>query len=73
MVVPIIILISIPIFLGIVYMPPYDLPVEEESKEISEEPDVSILYYILMGVWTLYLIKIILQVKKRTFKVTQRY
>ena len=73
MVVPIIILISIPIFLGIVYMPPYDLPVEEESKEISEEPDVSILYYILMGVWTLYLIKILLQVKKRTFKVTQRY
>ena len=73
MVVPIIILVSIPIFLGIVYMPPYDLPVEEESKEISEEPDVSILYYILMGVWTLYLIKILLQVKKRTFKVTQRY
>jgi hypothetical protein len=73
MVVPIIILISIPIFLGIVYMPPYDLPVEEESKEISEEPDVSILYYILMGFWTLYLIKILLQVKKRTFKVTQRY
>jgi len=54
-------------------MPPYDLPVEEESKEISEEPDVSILYYILMGFWTLYLIKILLQVKKRTFKVTQRY
>ena len=73
MVVPIIILISIPIFLGIVYMPPYDLPVEEESKEISEEPDVSILYYILIGVWTLYLIKILLQVKKRTFKVTPRY
>ena len=73
MVVPIIILVSIPIFLGIVYMPPYDLPVEEESREISEEPDVSILYYILMGVWTLYLIKILLQVKKRTFKVTQRY
>ena len=73
MVVPIILLLGIPILLGIVYMPPYDLPVEEESKEIPEEPDVSILYFILMGIWTLYLIKIILQVKKGTFKVTQRY
>ena len=79
MVVPIIILISIPIFLGIVYMPPYDMPVEPEvaeipeTAEIPEEPDVNILYYILMGIWTLYLIKILLQVKRRTFKVTQRY
>lgn len=73
MVVPIIVLLGIPILLGIVYMPPYDLPVEEEQNEIPEELDVSILYYILMGIWTLYLIKILLQVKKRTFKVTQRY
>jgi hypothetical protein len=72
MVVPIIVLLGIPILLGIVYMPPYDLPVEAVS-EIPEEPDVSILYYILMGIWTLYLIKILLQVKKRTFKITQRY
>jgi hypothetical protein len=79
MVVPIIVLVAIPIFLGIVYMPPYDMPVEPEvaeipeAAEIPEEPDVNILYYILMGIWTLYLIKILLQVKRRTFKVTQRY
>ena len=80
MVLPIIIIVAIPIFLGLVYMPPFDMPVEEEPKEISEEPkgiseepDVNILYYILMGIWSLYLIKIILQVKKGTFKVTQRY
>jgi hypothetical protein len=80
MVLPIIIIVAIPIFLGLVYMPPFDMPVEEEpkeiseeAKEISEEADVSILYYILMGIWSLYLIKIILQVKKGTFKVTQRY
>jgi hypothetical protein len=73
MVVPIIILVAIPIFLGIVYMPPFDQPVDEEPREILEEPDVSILYYILIGFWTLYLIKILLQVKKGTFKVTQRY
>ena len=73
MVVPIIIIVAIPIFLGLVYMPPFDMPAEEEPKGIPEEPDVSILYYILMGIWSLYLIKIILQVKKGTFKVTQRY
>ena len=73
MVVPIIILLAIPAFLGIVYMPPFDMPVEEEPKEIPEEPDFSILYYFLMGFWTLYLIKILLQMKRRTFKVTQRY
>jgi hypothetical protein len=73
MVLPIIIIVAIPIFLGLVYMPPFDMPVEEKPKEIPEEPNVSILYYILMGIWSLYLIKIILQVKKGTFKVTQRY
>ncbi len=73
MVMPIILLVGIPIFLGIVYMPPFDMPVEEEPKEIPDKPDVSFLYYILMGIWTLYLIKILLQVKKGTFKVKQRY
>ena len=73
MVVPIIVLIAIPIFLGIVYMPPFDMSTESEPTKIPEEADVSILYYILMGIWTLYLIKILLQVKRRTFKATQRY
>jgi len=73
MVVPLIVLLGIPILLGIAYMPPFDLPEEIEEEVISEEPDVSILYYILMGFWTLYLIKILLQIKKGSFKVTQRY
>jgi len=73
MVIPIIVLVSIPIFLGIVYMPPFDQPVEEEPMEVLEGPDVNILYFILMGIWTLYLIKILLQVKRGTFKITQRY
>ena len=73
MVVPIIVLLGIPILLGMVYMPPFDKPEEIEQEVISEEPDMSILYYILIGIWTLYLIKIILQIKKGSFKVTQRY
>ncbi len=82
MVIPIIILVSIPIFLGIVYVAPFDQPEEFEQTEISEEfeseviseePDVSFLYFVLMGIWTLYLLKILLQIKKGTFKSTQRY
>ena len=68
MLVQIIILSSIPIFLGIVYLQPFDLPVEE-SKIIPDEPSVSILYYVLIGGWILYLTKTLLQVKKVTFKV----
>jgi len=73
MVILIIVLVAMPIFLGIVYMPSFDQSVDEEPREIPEEPDVSILYYILMGFWTLYLIKILLQIKRGTFRVTQRY
>lgn len=73
MVVPIIVLIGIPIFLGIAYVTPFDQPEEIEQEIIAEEPDLSILYFILMGLWSLYLIRIIFQLKKGSFKVTQRY
>ncbi len=72
MVIPIVVLVAIPIFLGIVYMPPFDMPVEEKS-DIPEEPDISFLYFILLGIWSLYLIKIIIQIRKGSFKMTQRY
>ena len=72
MVIPIVVLVAIPIFLGIVYMPPFDMPVEEKS-DIPEEPDISFLYLILLGIWSLYLIKIIIQIRKGSFKMTQRY
>jgi len=80
MVVPIIVLVGIPIFLGIVYMPPFDMPVEEpreipeeKLREIPEEPDFNFLYFVLLGIWTLYLIKIIIQIRKGSFRITQRY
>ena len=73
MVIPIVLLIGIPIFFGIVYVAPFDQPQDIEKETISEEPDMSILYFILMGFWTLYLVKILLQIKKGSFKITQRY
>ena len=85
MVIPIIVLIAIPLFLGIVYSPPFELPEEindeiilEEPNEfndeaISEGPSMDILYFMLMVIWAIFLLRILLQVKKGTFKVTQRY
>ncbi|MDH3696120.1 MAG: hypothetical protein OEQ15_02275 [Nitrosopumilus sp.] len=73
MVVPIIVLLGIPILLGIVYVTPFDQPEEIEKETITEEPDLSILYFILMSIWTIYLLKILIQIKRGTFKLTQRH
>ena len=85
MVIPIILVVAIPIFFGIVYSPPFDLPEEfneelisEEPNEfddeaIPEEPDMSILHFMLVIIWIVVLLRILLQVKKGTFKATQRY
>jgi hypothetical protein len=73
MVVPIIILVAIPIFLGIAFVPPFELPEKPDERVIPEEPDGNILYFILIGIWVIVLMRILLQIKKGTFKVTQRY
>ncbi|MFQ5476385.1 MAG: hypothetical protein ACE5DT_05065 [Nitrosopumilus sp.] len=84
MVIPLIIVVAIPIFFGIVYSPPFDLPEEFNDETISEphefndeaipeEPDMSILHFVLMVIWIIFLLRILLQVKKGTFKATQRY
>ena len=73
MVAPIIILVVVPVFLGIVSVSPFDQPEEFNEEIISEEPDLSILYFMLMGIWIIFLMRILLHIKKGTFKITQRY
>ena len=73
MVIPIIILVAIPIFLGIVFVPPFDQPEEFKDEIILEEPDVNILYFLLIVIWIIILMRISLQIKKGTFKTTERY
>ena len=73
MVIPIITLVAIPIFLGIVFVPPFELPEKPDEKAIAEEPDGNILYFILIGIWVIILTRILLQIKKGTFKITHRY
>lgn len=72
MVIPIIILIAIPIFLGIFFVPPFDLE-ETDDEIILEEPTVDILYFLLIGIWAIILLRMLLQIKKGTFKATKRY
>ncbi len=73
MAIPIIILVTIPIFLGIVVVSPFDQPEESIDEVISEEPDDNILYFLLIVIWAIVLTRILLQIKKGTFKATQRY
>ena len=82
MVIPIIILVTIPIFLGIVAVSPFDQFEEfndeiilepEFNDEISSELGVNVLYFLLIGIWTIILFRMLLQIKKGTFKATKRY
>jgi NADH:ubiquinone oxidoreductase subunit 5 (subunit L)/multisubunit Na+/H+ antiporter MnhA subunit len=80
MVLPIIILIVVPVLLGIVYVSPFDQPEETDVEEVSEtnveeisETNASILYFILMGIWTVFLLRVLLRIKKGTFKILHKY
>ena len=73
MVIPIIILVAIPVFLGIAFVLPFDLPEEPKNEIISEERNDNVLYLVLIVIWTIVLMRILLQIKKGTFKITQRY
>ena len=74
MVLPIIILVAIPIFLGIVTVPTFDMPEPEpEEPPMMEKPDITILYWILIGFWLFILIRMIAQIKRGTFRITQKY
>ena len=72
MVLPIVILVVIPIFLGISYVAPFEPPEIEES-EIPENSGATVLYVLLMGIWVIFLLRIIILMKKGSFKLTQRY
>jgi hypothetical protein len=73
MVIPIIAIVAIPIFLGIVMVSPFDLPEEPKNELISEKPNDNILYFVIIGIWIIVLIRILHQIKKGTFKATKRY
>ncbi|WP_428327222.1 hypothetical protein [Nitrosopumilus sp.] len=73
MVLPIIILVVIPIFLGISYVTPFEVPSEIEESPVSENSGATVLYVLLMGIWIIFLLRIIILMKKGSYKITQRY
>jgi hypothetical protein len=73
MVIPLIVLISIPIFLGIAYVSPFDLPDELHEDAISEEPNGNILYFLLLGIWSIFLLRIIFLMRRGRYRLTPRY
>jgi hypothetical protein len=68
------ILIIIPIILGIVVVSPFDEPIEEPIEEeptevLQEEPDFNPLYILLGLIWLFFLIRVLRQIMKGTFRV----
>ena len=57
---------------GIVTVPPFDMPDPPEDV-VSEEPNVNFLYIFLMVIWLFFLIRILFQLKKGNFKITNKY
>ncbi|MBI1663342.1 MAG: hypothetical protein IS860_07625 [Nitrosopumilus sp.] len=73
MVLPIIILVVITIFLGISYVAPFEPPSEIEEPPIPENSGATILYVLLIGIWVVFLLRIIILMKRGSYKITQRY
>ena len=71
--IPIITVLVIPIFFGLVYVSPFEFQEEEEIKVISEEPNLNILYFMLFVIWIIFLTRILIQIKKRQFRFAQKY
>jgi hypothetical protein len=74
-----VIVIIIPILMGIFFVPPFDPPKEtiEEVKPIPEPtsdiPDRDFLYFFLMLIWLFFLIRILFQIKRGTFKIQRKF
>ena len=71
--IPIIIVVAVPIFFGLVYVPPFEIPEEEPIEVIPEDPSLDIFYFMLFAIWIVFLVRILIQVKRRQFRFAQKY
>jgi hypothetical protein len=73
------IVIIIPIIMGVVFVPPFDAPeapdeeIKPPSEPITDIPDRDFLYFFLMLVWLFFLIRILFQIKRKTFKIQRKF
>ncbi len=70
-------LVIIPIILTIVSVSPFEVPVEEEESEDlalpESETNFSILFFALLCVWLLLILRMLYRVKRGTFKIQTKY
>ena len=73
MAIPMIIVVGVPIFFGLVYVSPFELPENKPIDAIPEEPNLDIFYFMLFVIWIVFLVRILIQVKRRQFRFVQKY
>ena len=76
MVFQIAVLVIIPIILTIVTVSPFDEPIEQEIEEIPPEEvenDIGFAVLVLMSIWLLFLIRILYQLRKGTFRIQTKF
>ncbi|MFQ5573147.1 MAG: hypothetical protein ACE5EJ_02735 [Nitrosopumilaceae archaeon] len=70
------ILIVIPIIFGIVVVSPFEIepePVPEPVEEVpQEEPNFTALYILLGIIWLFFLIRVLRQIVKGTYRIRTR-
>ena len=68
-------LVIIPIIL-IVSVSPFEAPIDEESEDLvlpESDTDFSILFFALLIVWLLLILRILYRVKRGTFKIQTKF
>ncbi len=68
-------LVIIPIIL-IVSVSPFETPIDEESEDLvlpESDTDFSILFFALLIVWLLLILRILYRVKRGTFKIQTKF
>lgn len=68
------VLIIIPIILPIIMISPFEVPVleEEETVQVPASDGTYTVFFILSVIWLLMLLRVLYQLKKRTFKIRTR-
>ncbi len=72
-------LVIIPIILTIVSVSPFEVPVEEEEEESEDlalpesDSNFSILFFALLIVWLLLILRMLYRVKRGTFKIQTKF
>ena len=69
-------LVIIPIILALVSVSPFEMHVDEENEDLDlpeSDTNFSILFFALIIIWLLLILRILYQVKRGTFKIQTKF